>query len=95
MFRWLCYGNDPSSPSPQVDKGYILRREMSFTIANDIYIRYQSFRDKADMIAQIQKMQVCAPRAANSACVRALQLRHRLRPALVLCSLLASFRRWR
>ncbi|KAG5192955.1 hypothetical protein JKP88DRAFT_260837 [Tribonema minus] len=57
MWRWLCYGNDPLSSSGQVDKTYINRREMSFTIANDIYIRYQCFKDKADMVAQIQKMQ--------------------------------------
>lgn len=61
MWRWLCYGNDPSSTSSQVDKTYINRREMSFTIANDIYIRYQCFKDKADMVAQIQKMQVSKP----------------------------------
>jgi DNA primase catalytic subunit len=59
MYRWLSYGNDPHGTSPLTDKTYFVRREMSFTIANDIYIRYQCFKDKEDMIQQIQKMKVC------------------------------------
>ena len=62
MYRWLSYGNDPHSTSVLTDKTYFVRREMSFTIANDIYIRYQCFKDKEDMIAQIQKMKVSARR---------------------------------
>jgi DNA primase small subunit len=58
MYRWLSYGNDPHGTSPLTDKTYFVRREMSFTIANDIYIRYQCFKDKEDMIQQIQKMKV-------------------------------------
>lgn len=48
---------DPDSDSPFVTKDYFLRREFSFTIGDDIYIRYQSFRDKAEMEAAIQKRQ--------------------------------------
>ena len=58
MFNWLSYGNDPSRPeSSGTDRDYFLRREWSFTIEDDIYIRYQSFRDKNEMIAAIQKRQ--------------------------------------
>lgn len=33
------------------------RREFSFTIEGDVYIRYLSFRDEADMRKQIQDSQ--------------------------------------
>ena len=65
MYRWLSYGNDPHATSALTDKTYFVRREMSFTIANDIYIRYQCFKDKADMIQQIQKMKVSSQRAQS------------------------------
>ena len=48
---------DPDSDSPHVVKDYFLRREFSFTIGDDIYIRYQSFRDKSEFEAAIQKKQ--------------------------------------
>jgi len=51
MFRWLSYGNDPDKvvEQPQIDKDFFLRREFSFTIANDVYIRYLCFRDEKEM----------------------------------------------
>lgn len=51
MFRWLSYGNDPdkADEQPKIDKDFFARREFSFTIANDVYIRYLCFRDAADM----------------------------------------------
>lgn len=47
MFDWLSYGTDPS-----VDT-YFLRREFSFTIENDVYIRYLSFKDMYEMQKEI------------------------------------------
>jgi hypothetical protein len=40
-----------------VTKDFFLRREFSFTLADDVYIRYQSFRDASEMAAAIQKKQ--------------------------------------
>eukprot|EP01038_Epipyxis_sp_PR26KG_P012349 gene12349-16562_t len=57
MFNWLSYGNDPNSENAAVDKSFFPNREWSFTIEDDIYIRYQSFRDQSEMMAAIQKRQ--------------------------------------
>ncbi|KAM3572696.1 hypothetical protein VYU27_005326 [Nannochloropsis oceanica] len=57
MFKWLSYGNDPDSEGGHVVRDFFSRREFSFTINDDIYIRYQSFRDAAEMEAAIQKKQ--------------------------------------
>jgi DNA primase small subunit len=55
MFNWLSYGNDPDSEK-SLEKDFFGRREWSFTV-EDIYMRYQSFRDKDEMIAAIKKRQ--------------------------------------
>jgi DNA primase small subunit len=57
MFKWLSYGNDPDSEGGHIVRDFFSRREFSFTINDDIYIRYQSFRDAAEMEAAIQKKQ--------------------------------------
>lgn len=59
MFNWLSYGNDPERQiiPDDPEKDYFSKREWSFTIEDDIYIRYQSFRDKSEMKAAIQKRQ--------------------------------------
>lgn len=57
MFKWLSYGNDISSDNPGVERDYFSRREFSFTIEDDIYIRYQSFRDRQEMMDAIKKRQ--------------------------------------
>ncbi len=40
-FQWLSYG--------AVDKDYFQHREFSFTLKDDIYVRYKSFADRAEM----------------------------------------------
>ncbi|XP_020274034.1 DNA primase small subunit isoform X1 [Asparagus officinalis] len=53
MFRWLSYGNDGKHPA--CDNSYINRREFSFTLENDIYIRYQSFNNATEMENSIKE----------------------------------------
>jgi DNA primase small subunit len=47
FYRWLSYGN--------VSKTYFKHREFSFTLKDDVYVRYQSFKDQAEMEREIQK----------------------------------------
>jgi len=57
LFNWLSYGNDVTKENPSIDRDFFFRREWSFTIEDDIYIRYQCFRDKAEMMDAIRKRQ--------------------------------------
>jgi DNA primase small subunit len=47
MMKWLSYGNDGKHPA--ADAGFMQRREFCFTLEGDIFARYQSFKDEADL----------------------------------------------
>ena len=61
MFQWLSYGQTLTAKNKdvhsEVDKDFFLRREFSFTIANDVYIRYLSFQDQKDMMKYFKERQ--------------------------------------
>lgn len=52
MCKWLSYGNDGKHPG--CDNSYFGRRELSFTLGNDIYLRYQSFNNQAELETAIK-----------------------------------------
>ena len=42
MYEWLIYGHDHKSCAKEDAMQYLRKREISFTLENDIYIRYKS-----------------------------------------------------
>ncbi|KAK4843018.1 hypothetical protein QYF36_002905 [Acer negundo] len=53
IFKWMCYGNDGKHPA--CDKSYFGRREFSFTLDNDIYLRFQSFNSASELESSIRE----------------------------------------
>ncbi|WVZ98156.1 hypothetical protein U9M48_043626 [Paspalum notatum var. saurae] len=53
FFKWLCYGNDGKHPG--CDQSYVGRREFSFTLENDIYLRFQSFNSASELESSIKE----------------------------------------
>ncbi|PIA34617.1 hypothetical protein AQUCO_03700124v1 [Aquilegia coerulea] len=53
MFKWMSYGNDGKHPA--CDQSYIGRREFSFTLENDIYVRFQSFNSAVELENSIKE----------------------------------------
>ncbi|XP_022141779.1 DNA primase small subunit-like [Momordica charantia] len=53
FFKWMSYGNDGKHPGS--DQSYFGRREFSFTLENDIYLRYQSFNNLSEMENSIKE----------------------------------------
>lgn len=48
FYRWLSYGN--------TTKNYFQNREFSFTLKDDVYIRYRSYATEQEMTEDIKKM---------------------------------------
>uniref|UniRef100_A0A2N9GAY7 DNA primase n=1 Tax=Fagus sylvatica TaxID=28930 RepID=A0A2N9GAY7_FAGSY len=53
IFKWLSYGNDGKHPG--CDKSYFGRREFSYTLDNDIYLRFQSFNSASELENSIKE----------------------------------------
>ena len=64
MFDWLSYGCSQSitqkkklSKEGKKERTYFRRREFNFTLANDVFIRYLSFRDVTEFKKAVQSRQ--------------------------------------
>jgi DNA primase small subunit len=53
--RWLSYGNTATSKNPLDDKTFFSRREISLTLQNEAYMRYQTFTDAEKLKKDVVK----------------------------------------
>ncbi|BFG31929.1 hypothetical protein CerSpe_182040 [Prunus speciosa] len=47
IFKWMSYGNDGKHPA--CNQSYFSRREFSFTLDNEVYLRFQSFNSMSEL----------------------------------------------
>ncbi|RYR77894.1 hypothetical protein Ahy_A01g002580 isoform D [Arachis hypogaea] len=47
LYRWMSYGNDGKHPA--CDSSYLGRRKFSYTLDNDIFVRYNTFNSAAEL----------------------------------------------
>lgn len=48
MFNWLSYFNDPTNTDAAINRKYWCNREFSFTLKDDIYVRYKSYKSMTE-----------------------------------------------
>ncbi|GAV65780.1 DNA_primase_S domain-containing protein, partial [Cephalotus follicularis] len=53
IFKWMSYGNDGKHPA--CDKSYVGRREFSFTLNDEIYLRFQCFNSASELESSIKE----------------------------------------
>ncbi|XP_045826312.1 DNA primase small subunit [Trifolium pratense] len=53
MFKWMSYGHDGKHPG--CDQSYFGRREFSFTLKGDFYLRFQSFNSALELENSIKE----------------------------------------
>ena len=55
MFNWLSYFNDPENKNPLIDRKLWRNREFSFTLKDDIYVRYKSYKNLKEWKDDLKK----------------------------------------
>lgn len=53
IFKWMSYGNDGKHPG--CDQSYFGRREFSFTLNDDFYLRFQSYNNALELENSIKE----------------------------------------
>ncbi|KAF3786620.1 DNA primase small subunit [Nymphaea thermarum] len=53
FYRWMSYGNDGKHPA--CDTSFIGRREFSFTLENNIFLRFQSFSSRSELEKSVKE----------------------------------------
>ncbi|XP_024175217.1 DNA primase small subunit [Rosa chinensis] len=53
MFKWMSYANDGKHPA--CNQSYFGRREFSFTLDNDVYLRYKTFNSVSELENSIKE----------------------------------------
>ncbi|QHO49669.1 DNA primase small subunit [Arachis hypogaea] len=65
LYRWMSYGNDGKHPA--CDSSYLGRRKFSYTLDNDIFVRYNTFNSAAELENSIKdNLNVLQPAHRNA-----------------------------